>query len=196
MAIYSYSSVINYIKNMVDKNKSLEDLATRIQKELVETNLYDDVKYNIKSKSQWKVIADAFEALAYICMAVSAIIAFAAGYFDMKVLSFISGGVGVLAFVVGRFSIYAMKESKERTDQVNTLLTKIGIDKIPDITVEPAPGARMSLEPVSGSRMSLEPVTRMSLQPGAKITIDADEIIDNNNSGNKDINIANTIEEV
>lgn len=117
---------------------SKSNLAEKIKKELVETNYYNDVKYNIDGKSKWKIIADVTEALANVLIAVSTVLAFAAGVFDYTLLSFLAGCAGTLAFSLLRFSSYSMMESKERTYQVNLLLKNLRIDPIADITIDSA----------------------------------------------------------
>lgn len=118
------------------------EIAEKIRKELVEPNYYRDVEYNIISKSRWKIIADVTEAFGNILIAVAAILAFAAGFFDYQLLSFFAGCTGTLSFTLLRFSSYSMKESWERTQQVNMLLEKLGISTIPDITIDSATNSR------------------------------------------------------
>lgn len=123
-------------ENEVELVSIRSELADKINKELVETNYYHDVKYNISSKSRWKIIADLSEAFANLLIAVTAILAFAAGFFNYMLLSFLAGCSGTLSFALLRFSSYSMKESKERTEQVNRLLIKLGIEPIADITID------------------------------------------------------------
>jgi hypothetical protein len=112
----------------------MQPIVEKIRKELVAPSYYFDVKYNIRSKTRWKIASDVIEFFAQILVGASTILAFSAGYFDDKILSFIAGAIGTLALVMLRFAVYAMNESKERTIQVNKLLEKLGIEKIPDIT--------------------------------------------------------------
>ena len=174
------------------------DLASRIQKELVEPNLYNDVKYNIKNKSGLKKTADALEILAYILVFIGTLLAFASGVFGKLFLSYISGSVTTAASALIILSKKIMSESKERTEQVNMLLNKVGIESIPDVTIDSLSGARMSFEP--NTRMSLEPNTRMSLEPNTRMRMpgDTDEIIGTNmnDSKNNNINIKSNVEEV
>lgn len=113
-----------------------QELANKIRTELVEKNYYNDVDYNINSKSRWKRISDINDTLAHIMTGLAAIMAFAAGFFNYRILSFISGCLATLSLVFLQFASFAMKESKERTQQVNILLEQLSIDKIPDITIE------------------------------------------------------------
>ena len=109
-----------------------------IREKLVEESVYNDIKYNIGSKSRWKIIGDITETSANLFILVGSVLAFAAGSFNIIYLSFVSGSCGVISLSLLRFSSYAMKESSERTMQVNKLLDRIGIDKIPDITIDSA----------------------------------------------------------
>jgi len=115
-----------------------EELIKKIQSELIEKNYYDDVKYNLDGKSRWKSIGDKLEALAHIIMGLTSILAFATAYFDDVVFSFVAGCTGILALVMLRLSSYAMRESRERTEQVNRILENLGLRKIPDITIDSA----------------------------------------------------------
>jgi hypothetical protein len=118
---------------------------TKIRKDLVEESIYNDIKYNIRSKSRWKFIGDLTETIAHLFMLAGSVLAFATGSFNIINLSFASGSCGILSLSLLRFSSYAMKESSERTVQVNMLLEKIGISKLPDITINPT--TRNSLRP-------------------------------------------------
>lgn len=131
-------------------NQPKIDLATKIRTELVEKNYYRDVKYNIISKSACKITGDITEAIAHILMGVTAILAFAAGFYDLRVLSFVADCLGTASLVLLRFSSYCMKESKERTKQVNKLLDRLGISGIPDITIDSSV-ARAPVQPANST---------------------------------------------
>lgn len=109
------------------------DLADRIKRELINETYYRDVKHTLISKSAWKIIGDITEALAHIGIGATAILAFSAGYFDHAILSYISGCVCTISLVLSRFSAYSLKESKERTRQVNAILQELGISQIADV---------------------------------------------------------------
>jgi hypothetical protein len=110
------------------------ELVNKIKKDIIEKSYYSDVKFNIRWKSYWKIIADVSETFAHIFTGVSAILAFASGFFNYTLLSFIAGCFGTGALVLLKFSSYAIAQSKERTQQVNLILDKLGIVDIPDIT--------------------------------------------------------------
>lgn len=133
---------------MTEKTPIFSDpkLAGKIKSELIDKSYYDDVKYNIQSKYRWKIIGDITETASHILTGLSAILAFSSGFFDNTMLSFVAGCVATLSLIFRQFSSYSMKESKERTDQVNRVLNKLGIEEIVDITVDSTnESARLSL---------------------------------------------------
>lgn len=111
------------------------DFRIRIRNELEET-YYADIKYNITSKSRWKFIGDITEAFSYVMTGIATILAFSAGFSNNMWLSFVAGCFSTGSLVFLNFSSYATRESKERTRQVNKILNKLGIEEIPDITVD------------------------------------------------------------
>ena len=113
-------------------------IINKIRSELVDESYYNDIKYNLSSKSRWKFIGDISEALAYLCSGLSTMLAFSSGFFSIRLLPFIAGCFGTGSLLLFIFSSYAMKESKERTKQVNYLLSDLGIHKIPDIVIDSA----------------------------------------------------------
>ncbi len=111
------------------------DIINRIRAQIGET-YYTDIKYNIRSKSRWKMMGDMTEALSYIMTGIATILAFSAGFSNNAWLSFAAGCFSTASLVFLNFSSYATKESKERTRQVNKILDKLGIDQIPDIAID------------------------------------------------------------
>lgn len=120
----------NIISN-IPQDSIFQDI---IKKE-VEKTYHNDIKYNLRSKSRWKFIGDVVEALSELCLLASTILAFSAGFYDLMLLSYLAGLMGTISLSLIGFSNYAVKESRERTKQVNTLLDKIGSETIPDITI-------------------------------------------------------------
>lgn len=107
-------------------NKDYPDLITKIKGELIE-------KSNMRSKNIWKYLGDISNTLSHVMLALSTILAFAAGFFKIAILSFLSGCFSTIALSLTQFSMYALKESRERTHRVNTILNKLGISEIPDL---------------------------------------------------------------
>ncbi|AQN68065.1 hypothetical protein [Saudi moumouvirus] len=119
----------------IASNISQDTIFKEIIKKEVEKTYHSDIKYNLKSKSRWKFIGDFVEALSELCLLASTILAFSAGFYDYLLLSYLAGLMGTISLSLIGFSNYAVKESRERTKQVNTLLDKIGSETIPDITI-------------------------------------------------------------
>lgn len=126
--------------NIPEPSKPKEDYSTvknKIKTELIDPSYYDDIKYNLEGRSNMKVIGDYTEIFSRILAGISSVVAFAAGFFGYNYISFIAGALNVLSLVLIIFSENAMKESKERNDVVNRLLTQLGLDKVVNIAVEP-----------------------------------------------------------
>ncbi|QGR53725.1 putative membrane protein [Moumouvirus maliensis] len=120
---------------MTDINTSQNSIFKEIIRKEVEKTYQNDIKYNLRSKSRWKFIGDFVEALSELCLLASTILAFSAGFYDYMLLSYLAGLMGTISLALIGFSNYAIKESRERTKQVNILLDKIGSETIPDITI-------------------------------------------------------------
>lgn len=111
-------------------------ITTKIKRDLLDSMYYRDVKYNLKSRFRWKFIGDLTEALSHVFTGVATILAFASGFFGIDLLAFLSGCFGAISLVILQFSSYAVKESRERTIQVNRVLRKLGMEEIADITID------------------------------------------------------------
>lgn len=122
----------------IQSNQVDPDFINKVRSEFIEKLYLRDLSYNSNSRFRWKVIADLTEALSHILTGISVIFAFSAGFFEHTLLSFISGCFGTCALVLMQFSSYAMKESKERTEQYNMILDKLGISRIADIAIDSA----------------------------------------------------------
>ena len=114
-------------------NSVTPDFTDKITQDIIEKTYYRDLNYNINSKFRWKAIGDVMEALSFIFIGIGVVLAFSAGYFDNSVLSFVAGCVETMGIVLKQFSSYSHKESVERTKQVNTLLTELGLDNVVNV---------------------------------------------------------------
>jgi hypothetical protein len=60
--------------------------------------------------------------------------AFIASSYDLKLISFLAGMLGLLCISLNRFATYARNASSEKTSQLNEVLGTIGIkDLVPDL---------------------------------------------------------------
>lgn len=100
---------------------------------LVDYSYKRDVRDTIYGRFSWRKCSEFYEAASKILSGVSTIIAFAAGAYDDKALSFAAGTVGTVSIVMMTLAAYATKEAKERTDQLNATLEHLGVARVPDI---------------------------------------------------------------
>lgn len=117
--------------------KHRKDICTEINK-MIDEDYLSNVKLGLSSRSCWKFTGDCTETLGHISIGVSAIIAFAAGFFGIGFLSFIAGCFSTGAILLLKFSSYSMGESKERTTEINRILSKLNIDELVDIAIDSA----------------------------------------------------------
>jgi hypothetical protein len=116
----------------MDNDQTLKD---KILHEL-ETYYYDDIVHNMNSRRNYKLTSDVMEVMGHVALIFSIIISFSAGYFKYEWLSFLSGCTGVVSVGLFRFSTYTLKESKERTLIVNTILKSLNMNEIVDIAMD------------------------------------------------------------
>jgi len=103
--------------------------------EIIVPNYYIDLKYSIENRRKMFKNYYYFDLFHRISAGASTIMAFSAGvYKELTYLSFISGALGTISLVSLQFSKYCKNDSKKNTEQTNTLLDKLGLTTIPDIT--------------------------------------------------------------
>ncbi len=104
---------------------------------LINKQNVDDVKSGLKCRGCCKCTGDVCEFLGHILIGVAAIISFAAGIWDLNYLAYISGGLSIGSMSLIKFSAYATKESRERTQEINKILTSVQVQtRIPDISTD------------------------------------------------------------
>lgn len=118
----------------MDKQVS-EKTKIKIVKELIEPLYVNDVKGAIDNKKCWKTTSRIFETISKILVAGSSIVSFASGYFGYPVLGFISGSISTVSVAMLQFATYASRENKKVTEELNILLNKLDIDRIPVIDI-------------------------------------------------------------
>jgi hypothetical protein len=95
-----------------------------------------DVNDNISARYTCRKTGHILEVVSQLFSLGSTILAFSAGFYDIKLLSFIAGCLGSLSLATLKTSAFALKESKERTTALNILLEKLGLSTVPDIVEE------------------------------------------------------------
>jgi hypothetical protein len=123
-------------KKMLNIDKPSQELNDKIMKELIEPTYYNEVKSYLSSRYRWKNIGDICEVFGKIFAGCSSVLAFSSGVFKIDILSFLAGCFGIIALIFMQFSSYSMKESKERTDEINIMLNKLGISEIPNTAID------------------------------------------------------------
>lgn len=112
-------------------------------RELVASTIKDDVRSTLRGRSLWRRVSNSFEAIAKGLTAVSSVLAFAASATEnvktADILSFTAGTVGTVGLVLLTYSTYAIKESQQRTQELNTVLMSIGVTPVTS-HYEDAPG--------------------------------------------------------
>jgi hypothetical protein len=104
---------------------------------IVDQTYLDDVESTTSQRSCCKTTSDVIEVISKILIVIASLCAFAAGFWKLEYLSFIAGALNALVLGLMNFASYTMNESKERTIQSNMILSKLKIDELVDITVEP-----------------------------------------------------------
>lgn len=113
-----------------------DEFNSRVRREVLNEDYFNDIKYNMGSKFRMKLLSDITEILSYVFGAIGIILTFGSGFFDNIYLAFAAGCINTLSLVLLKLSSYFMKECKERTQQVNILLRNRNFNQIPDISIE------------------------------------------------------------
>lgn len=117
----------------VDSSSSMATTKNQILKEYIEPAYKRDVKNSLGWRYRWRQIGNCVECIAQFFILISTLLAFAAGYEDDRLLSFLSGGSMVISLGLVRYSNYSFKESKERTQELNKILHHLHMKNIPMI---------------------------------------------------------------
>ncbi len=107
---------------------------TQIMTQYIRPRIEKDINNCFIWRDKWSKISNAFFSMSEIICIVQTIMAFTASSYDMKLLSFLAGMLGVLCISFNRFGTYARNASSEKTSQLNEVLGTIGIkDAVPDL---------------------------------------------------------------
>ena len=124
---------------LIDTSGSFQQKDGSFQQKIQEKikGIYEkDVNDNISARYTCRKTGHILEVVSQLFSLGSTILAFSAGFYDIKLLSFIAGCLGSLSLATLKTSAFALKESKERTNALNILLEKLGLTTIPDIVEE------------------------------------------------------------
>jgi hypothetical protein len=117
------------IKKIGSKN-----FRTHVIKDFVRPRMERDIKECFVWREKWSKISNVFFSLAEFLCIIQTVMAFTSSSYDLKLLSFLAGMIGVLCISFNRFATFAKNASSEKTSQLNEILITIGIkDKVPDL---------------------------------------------------------------
>ena len=123
------TDMMNAIKKIGSKT-----FRTHIIKDYVRPRMEKDIKECFTWREKWSRISNIFFSLSEFMCIIQTVMAFTSSSYDLKLLSFLAGMIGVLCISFNRFGTYAKNASSEKTSQLNEILITIGIkDKVPDL---------------------------------------------------------------
>lgn len=109
-------------------NKTRESIKKKLNR-TIEFDITDTIRWRFI----WRKMGDIMEGLSLVTSLVSTVLSFSAGAFDTTNLAFAAGVSGSLSLALMRATSYALKESKEREEQLNILLDKAKIKQVPSL---------------------------------------------------------------
>jgi hypothetical protein len=107
---------------------------THIMKDYIRPRMEKDIKESFLWRHKWAKISNIFFSFSEILCIIQTVMAFTASSYDLKLISFLAGMLGLLCISFNRFATYARNASSEKTSQLNEVLGTIGIkDLVPDL---------------------------------------------------------------
>jgi hypothetical protein len=134
-------TMINIDSEKHDDNEMLaikkigcKNFRTHVIKDYVRPRMERDIKDCFVWREKWSKLSNVFFSLSEFLCIIQTVMAFTSSSYDLKLLSFLAGMLGVLCISFNRFGTYAKNASSEKTSQLNEILITIGIkDKVPDL---------------------------------------------------------------
>ena len=106
--------------------------------EIQTSEIYGEIKNLLSERRTFRKMGNICETSSIVSGLLSTIIAYAAGIYNYRELSFVAGTLGVVALALRRFSVYSLKEFKERTSQVNVDLESMKLPPIASLPLDPS----------------------------------------------------------
>ena len=127
-------------KSYLSNHNSLLSYFDKHAKKRIRDKLAKSIEQDINDIIYWRFcfrkIGNYFESISQIITLSATVVAFSAGYMDEKMLSFIAGCLGSISLALLKASAFSFKESRERNEQLNTLLDTYKFKEMPDIIKE------------------------------------------------------------
>ena len=108
------------------------DLAGPLFRDVVAPDFEGEVRDVVLWRHRWRKISNWVEGVAHVLLGAASILAFSAGFFDNKYLTYASACSSTVCLALLRFSAYANNESVERNTVLTRLLKTAGIAPMPD----------------------------------------------------------------
>jgi len=102
-------------------------------KDAINNTYKNDIQESLLARKKCRKAGHCLEIISQIFCVASTILAFGAGFYDNKILSFIAGGLGTLALATLKSAAFSLKESKERTASINMILKNLNLQTLPEI---------------------------------------------------------------
>lgn len=102
--------------------------------ENIKKNLEDEINDATTLRFTWARVATAMYCISEILMIIQTALSFTAASYQIILISYLAGIIGVVAIGLNRFGAYSKNQSTEKTNQLNELLKTIGINnELPDL---------------------------------------------------------------
>ena len=135
-----------------DMNK----VQNEIQDEIITPSLKQDISDFLKSRIRWRTMGIIMETTSKIMLGASSILTFTTSIYPCNTyLSFIAGTVSTISLVSLQFANYSFRESKMSTTNLNILLEKLHLERVPELNTSvlksspTSPEAQISIQNLS-----------------------------------------------
>lgn len=110
----------------MNNNITHGELQTYLEEQVVLPSIQQEVEKLIKSKKIWYYLSIISETISQICSAIATILSFSAGFYQLSILSFLSGIINIISLLLLLFTKYC----NEQNNRCITQLQKIPIFNI------------------------------------------------------------------
>lgn len=131
--------ILQMAKNMqIKKNEEKNQLQSKFfNKKIIEKiklGLENEISDAATLRFTWSKVSTAMFCISEILMIVQTALSFTAASYQLILISYLAGIIGVVAIGFNRFGAYTKNQSTEKTNQLNDLLKTIGINNtLPDL---------------------------------------------------------------
>ena len=107
---------------------------TKIITDHIRPRINKEIDDCYSGRDKWNKVASLAFGMSELFGIVQTVLSFTAASYDIILISYLAGLLGVLCIAFNRYGSYAIKTSSEKTSQLNEILASVGIkDKVPDI---------------------------------------------------------------